>query len=257
MKTNSFMNVSVSKEQHAFAKSARFPKIQSYTKDLRPETYNKLTDFDVTVTKGRGKERHSFGARLDRFHYSPTVQRQGTVGPANYKSPDCFSPLANSERTSRFTFGVARMSMKKSFIEQSQHLSTLGPAPDTYKDPPKFGSIGKKPAIRPRLNRYGARADDYSDFYRTQQSKLPGPGFYKSFDVTGGVIPDASIKTCRQTKFSKASDRWTAPTAQQASPPPSQYTPKNGMLEDVDASKSRAPVAKFAHSKACAVDAHF
>lgn len=153
----------------------------------------------MTVKKGSGKERHSFGSRIGRFHYTPTVLKHGNVGPANYKSPDAFSPIANSERTSRFSFGVSRMSMKKSFIEQSQHLSSLGPAPDTYTDGPKFGQIATKPSMRARLDRYGTRTDNYSNFYRTQQSKLPGPGFYKSFDVTGGVIPDASIRTCRQS----------------------------------------------------------
>jgi hypothetical protein len=46
MKANSILNLSVSKEQHAFAKSDRFPKIHSYTMNLKQDTYNKLTDFD-------------------------------------------------------------------------------------------------------------------------------------------------------------------------------------------------------------------
>jgi hypothetical protein len=56
MKTTSIMNSSVSKEQHAFAKSDRFPKIHSYTKDVKAQTFNKKTDFDVTVMKGKGKD---------------------------------------------------------------------------------------------------------------------------------------------------------------------------------------------------------
>jgi hypothetical protein len=57
--------------------------------------------------------------------------------------------------------------MKKSFIEEAEHYSTMGPSPDTYKEGPKFGELALKQSMRPRLNRYGKRADDYSDFYRT------------------------------------------------------------------------------------------
>ena len=56
MKTTSIMNSSGSKEQHAFAKSDRVPKIHSYTKDVKAQTFNKKTDFDVTVMKGKGKD---------------------------------------------------------------------------------------------------------------------------------------------------------------------------------------------------------
>lgn len=41
------------------------------------------------------------------------------------------------------------------------------------------------------------------------------------------------------------------------SPPPSAYTPQNGMLEDFDASKIKAPVAKFSKTRMSAVDMHF
>ena len=44
----------------------------------------------------------------------------------------------------------------------------MGPGPDTYKDPPKFGSQAPKPALRHRLNRYGDAAENYSPFYFVQ-----------------------------------------------------------------------------------------
>lgn len=199
--TSSILNNSIAKEQHAFPKSARFPKAHCYTSNCSRTTYDKMSDFDETVKKGQGKPQHSFGSRLDRFHYTPTTAKNGTVGPANYPIVDTFSPVAYQERSSRFTFGVSRMNMKKSFIEQSQHLSSMGPSPDSYKDGPKFGELGQKPSMVPRRHRYGKRSDDYSGFYRTQQKHLPGPGFYNSFEVTGGVIPDAKIKTERQMTF--------------------------------------------------------
>ena len=114
-----------------------------------------MSDFDKTVQKGRGKERHAFGSRNDRFCYTASVKKHGQVGPANYPQTDCFSEKAYHERTNRFTFGVSRMSMKKSFIEDSMQKSQMGPAPDTYRDGPKFGETGTKTAIRGRLTRYG------------------------------------------------------------------------------------------------------
>jgi len=75
----------------------------------------------MTVRKGTGKEKHSFGSRLDRFHYTPTATRNGQVGPGNYIHTDIFSPNTTFTKSSRFTFGVSRMSMKKSFIEEFEH----------------------------------------------------------------------------------------------------------------------------------------
>jgi hypothetical protein len=58
------------------------------------------------------------------------------------------------------------MSMKKSFIEESMHKSTLGPSPDKYEQGPKFGQTATHPAMRGRLARYGMRSDNYSDYFR-------------------------------------------------------------------------------------------
>lgn len=116
---------------------------------------DKTSDFDQTVKKGRGKSNHCFGSRNERFCYTASSKKHGKVGPANYLHTDCFSDKAYHERASRFTFGVSRMSMKKSFIEESMHRSTLGPSPTTYKDGPKFGENGSKALMRGRLTRYG------------------------------------------------------------------------------------------------------
>ena len=139
MKTNSILNSSVSKEQHAFSKSARFAGIKSYTQGIMPNSYNKMSDFDHTIKKGAGKGRHDFGSRLDRFVYTPFSSRTGKVGPANYEITDVFSPKTTFDRSNRYSFGVSRMSMKRSFIEDFEHRSKLGPAPDSYDHGPKFG----------------------------------------------------------------------------------------------------------------------
>jgi len=90
----------------------------TYTANCSRTTYNKMSDFDTTVKKGHGKTEHSFGSRLGRFHYAPRTAKHGAVGPANYKVADVFSPITMcGDRTARFTFGVSRMDMKRSFIE--------------------------------------------------------------------------------------------------------------------------------------------
>jgi hypothetical protein len=91
-RASSNLNVSVSKEMHAFAKSARFPTIQSYTSKTNPDP--NTSDFDRTVKTGSGKDRHSFGSRTDRFRFSYTPFTNPKVGPTNYKITDVFSPKA-------------------------------------------------------------------------------------------------------------------------------------------------------------------
>lgn len=63
------LNVSLTKEEHAFTKTPRFPAIKLSTGNASPGTFNKLSDFDKTVAKGKGKDQHSFGARHSRFSY--------------------------------------------------------------------------------------------------------------------------------------------------------------------------------------------
>ena len=60
-RTSCNLNKSISKEMHSFAKSDRFPKINSYTRATNPSPMT--SDFDKTVKKGIGKDRHSFGTR--------------------------------------------------------------------------------------------------------------------------------------------------------------------------------------------------
>ena len=166
------------------------------------------------------------------------------MGPANYSIEDVFSPKTNSARRSaRFTFGVSRDEMKKDFVEECIKQAPLSPAPNSYRDPPKFGDLGSKPFMRPKLHRQGQREENYSEYYLSQQKKLPGPGFYQQMDVLGAVVPNSSIRSQRMNVFSKAEDRFKDP--KQQSPAASTYSPRNGMLQDVDASKTRAPVAKF------------
>jgi hypothetical protein len=78
------LNTSVSKHLHSFPKSSRFPTHNSPTFGASSKTYNKLSDFDKTVNKGKGKAEFDFGERHRRFSYYPGG-RDSMVGPANYK----------------------------------------------------------------------------------------------------------------------------------------------------------------------------
>jgi hypothetical protein len=93
---------------------------------------------------------------------------------------DIFSPKTTFDRSSRFSFGVDRLCMKKCFVEESLHKAAQTPAPGDYRQYKNFEEVGIKQSIRPRLERYGKRVDDYSDYYRKLQKNLPGPGYYKT-----------------------------------------------------------------------------
>ncbi len=79
LKINQTLNASTAKQQYAFAKSARFPKLETYTDLTNPEP--KESDFDKTVKTARTKDRHSFGSRQDRFRFSFTPKSNELVGP--------------------------------------------------------------------------------------------------------------------------------------------------------------------------------
>lgn len=134
--------------------------------------------------------------------------------------------------------------------------SKQGPGPDTYKDPPKFGSQATKPALRQRLSRYGDAAENYSPFYFAQQKSLPGPGFYTHMNVTGKDIFNSSFMTERKCSFNKDGDRFRLPKAQ--SPACTKYRPKDNMNEQMVGSEQyRAPVTKFIKCKISPCDVNF
>ena len=165
-KVTSTLNCSTSKESHCFSKSQRFPGPRSYTAHCNTNTFDKNSDFDVTVRKGKGREAFNFGSKVGRFNFSYVPKTNQRVGPSNYPQHDAFQNKHPQIRSSSmYTFGVSRVNMKKEFVEESQMKSKQGPGPDTYKDPPKFGSMAPRAGIRQKLNRYGDAAENYSPFY--------------------------------------------------------------------------------------------
>ena len=239
---------------HAFAKSDRFPKIHTYTANTNPEP--KPTDFDLRVKTGRQKERHCFGSRTDRFRFSYTPFTNTKVGPANYSITDIFSPKTySSKRSARFTFGVSRDQMKKEFVGEAEKESLRSPGPFTYRDPPMFYESSQKASMRPRLVRHGTKDENYSEYHLEQERKRPGPGYYEAMNVVGSRMPNSTFRSYRQNTFSKAEDRFKMPAFN--SPPPSKYSPRNGMTEDFDGSKARAPRTKFGQNMLSPCDLEF
>ncbi len=77
-----------------------------------------------------------------------------------------FNPqIHTARRSSRFTFGVSRSNMKKTFVDEMHRRSSQGPAPNSYKDFKPFGEIGIQPLVRGRMRRYGDRDENYSDYF--------------------------------------------------------------------------------------------
>ena len=117
-KVTSVLNNSISKESHSFAKSQRFPEPRCYTANCKSTTYNKMSDFDLTVRKGNGRTRYDFGSRLGRFNFSYVPKTNTRVGPTNYTIQDSFTKSNPALKSSNvYTFGVSRASMCKKFIE--------------------------------------------------------------------------------------------------------------------------------------------
>ena len=121
------LNNSPAKEMHSFAHGSRFPALNTNTRNTSFKTFDKKSDFDKIVEKGRGKPEHAFGSRHSRFHYYPDM-RNSKVGPANYKEMDAFSPKTIFQKSSKYSFGLGREEMKKD----------LGTGEDIIYDETKF-----------------------------------------------------------------------------------------------------------------------
>jgi hypothetical protein len=89
---SSLLNTSVSKEEHAFSKTPRFQTTKTNTLNISANTLTKLSDFDKTVIRGRGKEHHNFGSTAGRFTYYPQVKTHGMVSPSSYEIPGTIGP---------------------------------------------------------------------------------------------------------------------------------------------------------------------
>jgi len=60
---HNLLNESTSKQATAFSKSARFPPLYTLTANVAASTYDKKSDADNIVNKGKGKSKHDFGSK--------------------------------------------------------------------------------------------------------------------------------------------------------------------------------------------------
>ena len=58
-----------------------------------------------------------------------------------------------------------------------------------------------------------------------RSGKLPGPGNYETINVTGNTLNNSEYKNVSKFSFSKANDRFVAPTKKVAAPAPNVYSP--------------------------------
>ena len=161
------LNNSPAKEMHSFAHGSRFPALNTNTRNTSFKTFDKKSDFDKIVEKGRGKPEHAFGSRHSRFHYYPDM-RNSKVGPANYKEMDAFSPKTIFQTSSKYSFGLGREEMKKEHIyaiEESERKRNVTPMPGQYDPDKSFGHTGPKYSMPGINKRSGLRVDLTHEYY--------------------------------------------------------------------------------------------
>ena len=73
------------------------------------------------------------------------------------------------------------------------------------------------------------RSDKNHDHYFSQQSKLPGPGSYRTLDPTGQTIYNSTMRSSMRMGIAKADNRFCAPTVQTKSPSPDKYQPQQSL----------------------------
>ncbi len=258
---SNLLNTSASKQANAFSKSSRFPSLPTTTSKVSHHTYTKLSDFDKTVLKARSKERHAFGARHDRFTYCPDARRDGLVSPISYRLKDAFEPSATFNTSSRYSFGTSRDRMVKLFVDEVVGKDSKGnasPSPGNYEPSKTFGKSGIHSTISPRRDRTGLRSDRYDPRHFRGEKNLPGPGSYQAAEVVGNTKMVSSL-TPSQPKFgfSKAENRFRAPTEQFKSPSPSQYRPQAEIGIDVSSKMTKVPRTKFGNDRSDVLDMKF
>jgi hypothetical protein len=108
--------------------------------------------------------------------------------------------------------------MKKIYVDEIAKKGDVSlPGPGKYEKEKSFGALGVTYSMAARLP---------TEKQMLQKSaKLPGPGNYETIHVTGNIVSNSSYKNVSKFSFSKAQDRFTAPTKKVAAPAPNAYSP--------------------------------
>ena len=95
----------MSKESHAFPKAFRFKYERSPTEMVSNRSFDKLSDFDQTVRKGRN-HKPSFDTTAIRFAYQKP--KNVNHGPGSYETKDAFCGNSTFHTSKRFSIGNGR-----------------------------------------------------------------------------------------------------------------------------------------------------
>lgn len=156
------INNSTSKHQFAFSKSSRFSVAKPNTNAIH---YELVGQFGHQHGKGAGK---GFSSSQTRF--ATYKANCNTIhGPGNRdRQGNDFG------QTMRYSFGVSRDQMKKTYVDEihKQGRDSPSPGPDRYTAEPGFGTAksGSRYSMRPK--------NDLFTLHLEKSKKLPGPGSY-------------------------------------------------------------------------------
>ena len=90
-----------------------------------------------------------------------------------------------------------------------------------------------------------------------KSAKLPGPGNYAQMNVTGNDLTNSVYKNQSKFSFSKAQDRFTAPTKKQAPVSPSSYSPMNNLNQNFNSTFVNSGQTEIGKSTFSVIDQHF
>jgi hypothetical protein len=105
----------------------------------------------------------------------------------------------------QFSFGVGRDNMKKIYVDDIQKKGDKAlPGPGKYEYEKSFGLKGLNYSMAAKLPTEKQMLD--------KSRKLPGPGNYEAINVTGNTQNNSEYRNPNKFAFSKAKDRFVAPT---------------------------------------------
>ena len=133
------------------------------------------------------------------------------------------------------------------------------PSPDRYGLQNYFGKVGQKYSFVGLKNHSGLKLDNRHEYYLDQQRKLPGPGSYEP--RTFGFGQESRISTIvsgRQSRISKASDRFVTADDRTPSPGPGSYSARSPQFGTAVLSKHKiAPGVKIGNNKIDILDERY
>ena len=175
------------------------------------------------------------------------------MGPLSYRSQDAFDRSVTFTKVGgKYSFGVGRESMNKVFVDEILEVGRKNqatPSPGNYEPPQTFGKVGIKHSMSGNLHRSGLKVDNMHNYYLDRQSRLPGPGSYSQLDTVGNGQVSSILVNSRQSTIPKAEDRFLTLNPRKLSPPPTKYSPRQTLGQEVTSTLIRGPRARIGNNK--------